>query len=116
MKLQELESDHLQVGQRIAVSTPFDARLWVKAGDGGFVLSPMSGFGTSDSQAWAEVTWIKLPYAWLLVDVDDEGTQAIRVYVDTRTLRLWRAQSPPVRRVDLAWWGGGRRPCGRWRR
>ena len=55
MNLQPLEAADLHVGQRIAVSTPFDARLWVKAPDGGFMLSPMSGFGETDSHYWAEV-------------------------------------------------------------
>ena len=95
MNLQPLEPTDLHIGQRIAVSTPFDARLWVKAPDGGFMLSPMSGFGETDSHYWAEVQRLDLPYAWLDLDVDvdeeeeQEETVTVRVYVDTRTLRLW---------------------------
>ena len=89
MKLQTLEPSDLHVGQRVAVSTPFDGRVWVKAPDGIFILSPMQGFGDTDSHYWAEVVHLDLPYAWLDVDVDDEGTTVIRVYVDCRTLRLW---------------------------
>ena len=93
MKLQALEPPDLHVGMRIAVSTPFDARVWVKMPDGDFGLSQMEGFVGDDDNpfSWAEVVRLNCPtnYAWLDVDVDDEGTQAIRVYVDTRTLRLW---------------------------
>ena len=89
MKLQALEPTDLHVRQRIAVSTPFDGRLWIKAPDGGFMFSPMSGFGESDSHYWAEVQRLDLPYAWHDVDVEEDGATTIRVYVDTRTLRLW---------------------------
>ena len=91
MNLQALKPADLRVGQRIAVSTPFNARVWVKMPDGEFGFSQMEGFVGDDDNpfSWAEVQRLGLPYAWLDVDVDDEGTQAIRVYVDTRTLRLW---------------------------
>ena len=91
MNLQALKPADLRVGQRIAVSTPFNARVWVKMPDGEFGFSQMEGFvGDEDHPfSWAEVQRLDLPYAWLLVDTDDEGSQAIRVHVDCRTLQLW---------------------------
>ena len=72
MNLEPLEPADLHIGQRIAVSTPFDARLWVKAPDGGFMLSPMSGFGETDSHYWAEVQRLDLHYAWPDLDGDED--------------------------------------------
>ena len=95
MNLEPFDPVDAEVGMRIVVSSPFDARLWVKAPDAGFRLSPMRGFGERDSHYLAEVQRLDLPYAWLDVDVDvdveedQEETVTVRVYVDTRTLRLW---------------------------
>ena len=69
MKLQPLEPADLHVGRRIAVSTPFDARLWVRSPDGDFILSPMSGLGETDSHYWAEVQRLDLPYEVLMREI-----------------------------------------------